>query len=176
MITLSAPAVGTGALADRDERAPVVLLPVLARLLVHVVPEEPEVVAAIFRAVMCPAFGHAARKCAKLERPDVAVMPGLPGAEIRHDTRLPDARFLFELTQCGSTHAFTRFDAALHKLHAPAGVFERQNLSHRRIAEHHGANLVDRAHVSLSLILRHLSNFFAKVMPAWAGLLDGRPS
>src|SRR3982751_2967212 len=110
MSRLSAPAMRSGALADPHERAPVVLLPVLARLLIHVVPEEPEVVAAIFRAVMCPPFGHAARKCAKLERPDVAMMAGLPGAEIRHHTRLPDARFLFELTQCSSTHAFARFD------------------------------------------------------------------
>src|SRR4051812_7316919 len=94
-ISSAAPAVGAGALADRLECAPVVLFPALAWFLVHVVPEEAEVVAAIFGAVVCPAFGQAARKCAKLERPDVAAMSRLPGAEVRDHTRVADARFLF---------------------------------------------------------------------------------
>src|SRR5689334_14437875 len=150
------------ALADRFERAPVVLFPALAGWLVQVVPEEPEVVAAILRAMMCPTFGHLPRKCAKLERPDVAAMTGLPGAEVRHDARVADARFFLQLTQCSSAHAFSRLDASFHELHAAARMLERQNLSHRGIAEYHGANLVDRAHLSLSLILLQLSNFFAK--------------
>src|SRR4051812_49281262 len=111
------PAVGAGTLADRLECAPVVFLPVLARFLVHVVPEEPEVVAAIFRAVMCPAFGHAAGKCAKLERPDMAAMAGFPSPEVRHDACIANAGFLFEFAQRRSARTFTRFDTALHQLH-----------------------------------------------------------
>ena len=87
-----------------------------------------------------------------------------------------DAGLLRQLAQRRGAHGFARLDATLDQLHTRARMFERQDLSHRRITKHHRANLVDRAHICRSLILRHLPNFFAKVMPACAGLLDGSAS
>src|SRR6185295_1698921 len=176
MSPLPAPAKRARALADRIQRATEVRTPVFARRPVHVVPEEPELPAAAVDAVVRPGFGQLARKCAKLERPDVTAMSRLPGPQVLQDAGIGDTRLFSELAQCGSTYAFAPPDRALHQLDARLRMFERQNLLHRGIPEHNGANLVDRAHSCRSLILRHFPNFFANGMPAWAGLVDGRHS
>src|SRR5262245_29385707 len=92
-----APAKSARPFPDRLECPAVVRLPGLARRIAHVVPEEPEVIPAVFDAVVCPPFGQPPRKCAKLERPDVAVVPGLPGSQVLDDAGVGNAGFLVQL-------------------------------------------------------------------------------
>jgi hypothetical protein len=103
-------------------------------------------------------------------------MTGFPGSQVLRDSRIADAGLFFELAQRRGARRLARLDEAFHQLHARARMLERQYLPHRGIPEHHRASLLCRAHFTRSLTLRHLPNFFAKVMPACAGLVDGRDS
>src|SRR5690349_8431249 len=106
----------------------------------------------------------------------MALVLGIPHAEILDDSGIADAALLFEFTQRGDARILAGFDAALHQLQASLRMLERQDLSHRGIAKQHRAGFVGSSHCSLSLILVHLSNFSANDMPACAGLVDGRSS
>src|SRR6188768_506128 len=97
----------------------------------------------------------------------------MPGAEISGDCHIGNSGLFLQLAQCSSTGVLARLDATLDQLQSGLWMFEGQNLLKRGIAKHHGACLVCKVHGIFSLIVLHLSNFFAKVMPAWAGLVDG---
>src|SRR6185503_7279198 len=125
------PTQDAGAFANRRQGAPVVRPPGLAGRLVDVVPEEPEPPATAVDAMVRPGFGQPVRKCAKLERPDVAAVPRLPGPQVLEDTGIGNTRLLRQLAQCGGAHAFARPNRAFHQLDARLRVFERQNLLHR---------------------------------------------
>src|SRR5687767_14321951 len=120
----AAPAQPTSPLPDRLQRSPVVRPPALVRIARDVVPEELEVVAAVIGAAVNPALGQRRRECAELQRPDMAAMLGIPGAEVLRDAHVGDARLLFELPQRGFAHRLTRLDAALHQLDSGLRMFK----------------------------------------------------
>ena len=104
------------------------------------------------------------------------VEPGTPGSQILGDGQIGDARLLRELTQRCRARPFPGLDASLDQLHALARVLEGKNSAHGGITENHRTRLVRDLGRAQDLIRFQSSNFLAKVMPAFAGLVDGKHS
>lgn len=176
MSPLPAPPQGARALADGRERTEELVGPSFSGFAVDVVPEEREVVAAVVDAVVSPGFGKIRCIRAQLQRPDGAGLAGTPGAQVPGDGNVGDARFFFEFAQRGRARIFARFDATFHELQSALGMLESQDLPHRGITKHHGTGLVGEGRGGQSATRFQSSSFLANVIPACAGLVEGKHS
>jgi hypothetical protein len=103
-------------------------------------------------------------------------LPGIPGPQIPGDRCAADSGFLLELAQRCRPRILAGLDAAFDELQTTGGMLEREDLPHGGIAEQDRAGLVGKTRVDQSVIRRQISNLRANVMPACAGLVEGKHS